>query len=84
MIKLSRLDRQEIALNCDLIVSIEAHPDTTLRLTTGESLLVLESVDEVVHRIADYRSSVLRCAGLPALLTSGARPATWGPEPEAP
>jgi flagellar protein FlbD len=76
VIKLSRLDRQEIALNCDLIVSIEAHPDTTLRLTTGESLLVLESVDEVVERIAAYRSSVLRRAGFAAVLISGVVPAT--------
>jgi flagellar protein FlbD len=80
MIKLTRLDRQEIALNCDLIVSIEAHPDTTLRLTTGESLLVLESVDDVVQRIADYRSSVLRGAGWSSLLVSGALPAARGLE----
>ena len=45
---------------------------------------MLESVDEVVDRIAAYRSSVLRCAGLPGLLTSGARPATWALESEAP
>jgi uncharacterized protein YlzI (FlbEa/FlbD family) len=75
MIKLSRLDRQEIAINCDLIVWVEARPDTTLRMVMGESILVLDGVDEVVRRIAAFRSGVLRGAGLEASATSGARPA---------
>lgn len=84
MIKLTRLDRQAIAINCDLIAWIEGRPDTTLRMTTGESILVLESVDLVLEHIAAYRSAVLRAAGLPALLTSGARPAPVElPRPES-
>jgi flagellar protein FlbD len=71
MIKLTRLDRQEIAINCDRIAWVEGRPDTTLRMTTGESILVRESVDEVVRRIAAFRSGVLRDAGLAALFTSG-------------
>ena len=72
MIKLTRLDRQEIALNCDRIAWVEGRPDTTLRMTTGESILVRESVDEVVRRITAFRSGVLRDAGLGALFTAGA------------
>jgi flagellar protein FlbD len=68
MIKLTRLDRQEIALNCDRIEWVEACPDTTVRLAGGESILVRESVDEVVARVAAFRSRVLREAALPALL----------------
>ena len=68
MIRVTRLDRQEIALNCDLIESIEARPDTTIRLVTGQSRVVRESVDEVLARIRTWRASVLECAGLPGLL----------------
>jgi flagellar protein FlbD len=74
MIKLTRLDRQEIAINCDLIVWLEARPDTTVRLLAGESILVRESVDEVIQRMVSFRSKVLRDAGLGAA-ASGAHPA---------
>jgi flagellar protein FlbD len=75
MIKLSRLGRQEIAINCDLIAFVEACPDTTLRMIGGDSLIVTESVEEVLRRISAYRSGILRAAGLGALLTPWVRPA---------
>jgi len=62
MIKVTRLDRQEIALNSDLIELIESRPDTTLRLTTGQSLVVREALDEVLERIASWRARVLERA----------------------
>ena len=68
MIRVTRLDRQEFALNCDLIESIEARPDTTIRLVTGQSRVVRETVDEVLERIREWRASVLERAGLPGLL----------------
>jgi uncharacterized protein YlzI (FlbEa/FlbD family) len=74
MIRLSLLSQQEIAINCDLIETVEAKPDTTVRLVTGDIILVLESVDEVIRRITDYRRSLMSSAGLVALLTSGWRP----------
>ena len=80
MIKLTRLDRQEIAINCDRIAWVEGRPDTTLRMTTGESILVRESVDEVVRRIAAFRSGVLRDAGLAALFTSGTSGTSGAPD----
>jgi|SoiMethySBSTD1v2_1073268.scaffolds.fasta_scaffold598443_2 flagellar protein FlbD len=74
MIQLTRLDRQEVTVNSDLIELIEARPDTTLRLTTGQSLVVRERMDEVVERIRAWRGSVLERAGLPAQLALLARP----------
>lgn len=69
MIKLTKLDRQEIALNCDRIEWVEACPDTTVKLVGGESILVRESVDEVIRRVTAFRSQVLRDAGLPARIS---------------
>ena len=67
MIRVTRLDRREIALNCDLIESIEAKPDTTIRLVTGLSLVVRETLDDVLERIQAWRASVLQRAGLAGL-----------------
>ncbi len=64
MIKLTRLDRQEIALNCDRIEWVEACPDTTVRLVGGESILVRQTVDEVIALVAAFRGRVLREAGV--------------------
>jgi flagellar protein FlbD len=73
MITLTRLDRQPITLNSDLIASIEARPDATLHLITGQSLVVRETVAEVVERIRDWRASVLERAGLAGLLVAPAQ-----------
>jgi flagellar protein FlbD len=74
MIRLSRLNHQEIAINCDLIEYVEAKPDTTVRLVTGDSILVLESVEEVIRRITEFRRNLMSSAGLAAMFTSGWRP----------
>lgn len=55
MIWLSRLNGKKFVLNSELIKSIEATPDTVITLTTGEKLMVLESVDTVVQGATQYR-----------------------------
>ena len=74
MIRVTRFDRHEIVLNCDLIETIEARPDTTLRLVTGQSQVVRESLDEVLERIRAWRASVLARAGLAGLLAPAPLP----------
>ena len=64
MILVTRLDGSELALNSDLIVEIEACPDTTVRLLNGESLIVRESVEELVESVADFRAGILARSGL--------------------
>lgn len=54
MIRVTRLDGTELAVNADLIRFVEATPDTILSLTTGEKVVVRESVDEVIRRCIDY------------------------------
>jgi flagellar protein FlbD len=62
MIDLTRLNGHLIVVNCDLIKFVEATPDTTLTLATGERLIVRESCGHVVFLIAQWRASVLRTA----------------------
>lgn len=55
MIKLTRLDGEPFVLNADLIRYVERRPDTFVTLTTGERLVVGETMDEVVERAVQYQ-----------------------------
>ena len=55
MITLSKLNGEEFVLNCDLIEMIMENPDTTILLTNGKLLIVRESKEEVVERVAAFR-----------------------------
>jgi flagellar protein FlbD len=59
MISLTRLNHDPVVVNADLIVLIESNPDTVLKLTTGEFVRVLESREEVVERVIDFRRRLL-------------------------
>ena len=62
MIELTRLNGHHLLVNSDLIKHVEAIPDTTLTLVTGEKLVVLESCAEVLTRTLHYRAAVLEQA----------------------
>ncbi len=55
MIKLTRLDGEQFILNADLIRYVEARPDTFITLTTGERVVVTETMDEVLLRAVTYQ-----------------------------
>ena len=59
MIYLTRLNHSSLVLNCDLIEHIEMTPDTVVSLTTGQKFVVLESADDIIERVKDYRRSIL-------------------------
>jgi flagellar protein FlbD len=55
MIRLTRLNNRSLVVNSELIKFIENAPDTVITLVTGEKIVVLESAEEVMARIVDYR-----------------------------
>ena len=61
MIRLHKLGRtpEPFHLNPDLVLTVEAHPDTVVTLTTGSRLLVTESPEEVAEAVRVWRASVL-------------------------
>ncbi|MFL6464855.1 MAG: flagellar FlbD family protein [Bryobacteraceae bacterium] len=65
MIHLTRLNQVPIVVNSDLIQHIEATPDTVIALTSGEKVLVLESADEVIARVVQFRRSIVEGALAP-------------------
>jgi flagellar protein FlbD len=59
MIHLTRLNQSRVVLNCDLIEQIETTPDTVVSMTTGQKIMVLESIEEIIHRVRLFRRSIL-------------------------
>jgi len=80
MIRLTRLNRAPMVLNCDLIERIDLTPDTVITLTNGQIFRVLEAPDEVIARIVDFRRAI---HGLEPRAAAAAEP-EGGTEPVTP
>lgn len=55
MIKVTRLNGKEVYVNPDLVETMECTPDTVITLTTGHKIIAVESIDELIDRIVQYR-----------------------------
>jgi len=61
MIRVTRINDSELVINASLIEFIESTPDTMITLTTGKKIMVKESVDDIIERVAAFtRLSVVR------------------------
>lgn len=63
MIELTRLNNKTFFLNAELVESLEAKPDTTIRLTNGKTYVVREDCETVRDLVLEYRRSVLHGGG---------------------
>jgi flagellar protein FlbD len=54
VITIHRLNGDEMTLNAELILTVEATPDTLISMVDKRRILVAESVDEVVEAVLDY------------------------------
>src|SRR3954451_8938887 len=75
MITLHRLGHSDepFLLNDDLIVTVEACPDTHVALATGTKIVVTETPEQVAQAVLAWRASV-RLAALRAAYTEVSRP----------
>ncbi len=56
MIELTRLNGEKFTLNALYILQVQSFPDTTIRLTNGDLVVVKESESEVLDKtIAFYK-----------------------------
>ena len=64
MITLHRLGHpgEDFLVNHDKIVSVEANPDTVIRLTGGEKILVAEAPRDVAEKMLSRRAEVMSLA----------------------
>ena len=58
MIALRRLNNQAIMVNPDLIESLEATPDTVVTLTSGNKLIVRNSMEEIREEIIEFQRRI--------------------------
>lgn len=58
MIKLSRLNGDEFVLNCEMIETVEATPDTVISLINGKKYIVSETIDEIVEKVLKYKGKI--------------------------
>ena len=58
MIHLTRLNDSDIVVNAELIQTVEATPDTIITLTSGHTIVVKDTVDEVIRKFKDYKRDI--------------------------
>lgn len=65
MIQLTRLNHVPLIVNADLIEHVEVTPDTVVALTNGQKFMVLESAEEVVEKVIQFRKALLSATHCP-------------------
>ena len=55
MIRVTKLNGEELVINDDLIEFIETTPDTIVSLTDGKKIMVKETIDDVIERVAEFK-----------------------------
>jgi flagellar protein FlbD len=73
MIRLTRINHVTLVLNSDLIEHVEVTPDTVIAMMSGQKFMVLESADEVIDRVIDFRRTI---AKLPQTVSTTCEEAT--------
>jgi flagellar protein FlbD len=58
MITVTKINDRDIVVNCDLIEMIESTPDTTLTTTTGRKIIVLNTVDDILQKVTEYKGRI--------------------------
>ncbi len=56
MIKVTRLNNDTLVVNADLIEFLEATPETIICLTTGKKVMVRETIDQIIERVAEFKA----------------------------
>ena len=62
MVTLTRMTGAQFALNPDLIERVDCTPDTVITLVDGTKYIVLESLEDVVAAVRDFRAAVIGAA----------------------
>lgn len=58
MIEVTGLDNKEFVLNAEHIEKIEEVPETVITLVNNKKYLVLETADEVVRKVIQYKNKI--------------------------
>lgn len=58
MISLTKMNHQIIIVNADQIEVIESTPDTVITLLTGHKYIVVDTAEEVVDKVIQYKKRI--------------------------
>ena len=58
MIQLTKLNKKKFFLNSDLIEAMESTPDTVITLNNGKLYIVVETPEEVVRLVTNFRKDL--------------------------
>lgn len=58
MISITRLNKTNLVINCELIETIEATPDTVITTVHGKKFVASETVEELVEKVIQYKRKV--------------------------
>ena len=58
MIKLTGFNKKEFILNAEVIEKIETMPETLITLVNGKKYIVIESNDEVIEKVINYKKRI--------------------------
>ena len=75
MIALRRINGQEFVLNCDIIETLEATPDTVITLTNGKKMIVQNDLEEIVRKTIKYKQL---CSQGPQVIKRGSSEKSTG------
>jgi flagellar protein FlbD len=59
MIRLTRLNGQEVVVNADLIEFLESTPETIVSMTTGKKVVVKEKIADIIRLVAEFRARIM-------------------------
>lgn len=60
MIALTKLDKKKVLINLECVKYVEQVPDTLIFFTNGESVMVMEDMEEVARAVKQYQADVIR------------------------
>ncbi|MFW6386418.1 MAG: flagellar FlbD family protein [Bacillota bacterium] len=58
MIKLKKMNGEEIVVNIDLVETVQATPDTVISLSTGKKILVDNDVEDIIDKVLEYKRKI--------------------------
>ena len=58
MIEVTKLNKKKFILNCELIESIDANPDTVITLRNGKIYIVTESPEQIVDMTVLFKQNL--------------------------
>jgi len=55
MITVTRINKKNIVINAELIEFVESTPDTIITTTTGKKIIVIDTTEDVIRKVIEYR-----------------------------